>query len=511
MEIKSLNVHNFKIIGDVKIEFDPSTKTTIIAGENGSGKSTLLRAIECAFCGEKEIPDNPIKNGEREANIVIETDKYIITRRFWYVKNTDRVATDLKIVEKDGVSPLDSPQTVLSKVLAKNSINPAKLFSNESPKDFRDMLADLVKFPFSLESHDKERKDIYNERTREGQVADQKLKYCKEIPLPAGYEELPGEPISAAKLNQQYQAGVNHNAEIQRKKGRLEVERKVQDGWAQSLENIKTQIVEEEGRRGVISAQIKEEGAEVATLLDVDTDAILAEIERLQAAYEAGCELNDLNAQRRSNLEDLQRCLRDKDTRISSLKEDSGRLDISKKDQFENVRSLETELSGLSPVDLTGITAKISDIEKTNRAISDVLRYQERYADYKAYKNRVESLTAKLNAHDQKLIDAMAAATFPVPELSFDNQGVTWKGQRFDDNLSDGEKLRTYLLILFAMNPEAKFVVVHNAAILDRKNMAIIDETAKEKGFSVFLERIEPITKTSFQQIVLENGKQVNQ
>ena len=56
----------------------------LIAGKNKQGKSSLLRAMSAALGGGKEKPDQPVRKGEKSAQIQVELDNgaTIVTKTF---------------------------------------------------------------------------------------------------------------------------------------------------------------------------------------------------------------------------------------------------------------------------------------------------------------------------------------------------------------------------------------------------------------------------------------------
>lgn len=80
MKVTRLKVQNIKGLREIEIHADPTVNE--IAGENGAGKSSALDSIVFALAGKRVIDEMPIREGERKAEIVLETDDLVITRRF---------------------------------------------------------------------------------------------------------------------------------------------------------------------------------------------------------------------------------------------------------------------------------------------------------------------------------------------------------------------------------------------------------------------------------------------
>jgi DNA repair exonuclease SbcCD ATPase subunit len=92
MKIVSLKAENFLRL--IAVEISPSGETVLITGKNGAGKSSVLDAIVVALCGKKYLPKKPIRDGQDSAEIIIETEELIVTRKITqeqsYVKVTNK-------------------------------------------------------------------------------------------------------------------------------------------------------------------------------------------------------------------------------------------------------------------------------------------------------------------------------------------------------------------------------------------------------------------------------------
>jgi DNA repair ATPase RecN len=76
--IRRLQVSNIK--GIKNIEIFPEPNLNEISGRYGQGKSSLIDAIMYALSG-RSLPDKPVRIGEKEGVIVVETDDFIIKKK----------------------------------------------------------------------------------------------------------------------------------------------------------------------------------------------------------------------------------------------------------------------------------------------------------------------------------------------------------------------------------------------------------------------------------------------
>ena len=148
------------------------------------------------------------------------------------------------------------------------------------------------------------------------------------------------------------------------------------------------------------------------------------------------------------------------------------------------------------------IKDKIESAEKINakvRANAERVKLQQQYKDKKA---ATDELTGLLETIDGEKADKLGAAKFPVPNLSFDETGVTYQDIPFDQ-ASDAEKLRVSVAMGIAMNPKLKVLLIRNGSLLDDKNLKMVAEMAAKADAQVWLERVG---KGKECQVIIEDG-----
>lgn len=196
MRIIKLQADNFMRL--VAVNITPDGNLVRVTGKNGSGKTSCLNAIVAALGGSKAVPDKPIREGQGAARVVVETDEYIVTRKFTLGKTT------LEIKNKSG-STITSPQKLLDSIVGPISFDPLA-FSEMKDKEQREMLLKLL--GLSLDEHDAKIEKLRNERAEllaSKKRADGDLELLKQTP------GLPDEEISVAQLSRQLQEATASN------------------------------------------------------------------------------------------------------------------------------------------------------------------------------------------------------------------------------------------------------------------------------------------------------------
>lgn len=161
------------------------------------------------------------------------------------------------------------------------------------------------------------------------------------------------------------------------------------------------------------------------------------------------------------------------------------------------------------PIDVTDVRRQLQDAEKENttRNLQAVRRDNLETAkkELAAAVARADKFTEQMEYRTGKKAAALAAAKFPVPGLSFGEQGVLFNGFPFDQ-ASGAEQLRVSFAIAASMKPKLPVVLIKDGSLLsDTQGMPLLEELAAEYGAQVWIERVGPGNVG----IVLEEGEVV--
>lgn len=286
--IVKLQAENVKRIKAISIS--PNGSLVVIGGKNAQGKSSTLDAIEYALHGKSSHPGEPVRRGEKKATIILETDKYKVTRRFTQ-KGTSLVVED----KATKGARFGSPQKLLDELVGDICFDPLAFALMETKKQ-ADLLKRLVGFDFS--EIDAKRKKIYEKRTDNNRTIKTLKSKLDGMTFDA---DAPEEEVDVSKLGAEMQRRIEVNTKnvaerqgLERAQGdinngkkrvldlmndieqiQLEVKAKENDLEAQKIitgglvdlnvEEIKTQIVQaDETNQGVRSnAEFKRVNSEI--------------------------------------------------------------------------------------------------------------------------------------------------------------------------------------------------------------------------------------------------------
>lgn len=420
-KILRLSVQNVKRISAVEIRPDPKDGLVIIRGENGQGKSSVLDSIAYAIGGKTLQPPKVIRDGEESAEVVIETEDMIITRRF------TAAGQQLSVSTKDGAK-FSAPQGKLDELVGRLSFDPLS-FMRLEPKAQAEAVRKLVGIDFS--QLDAKRAQTFAERTLVNREVAQLDARIKALP--------PAEAFTAVDVA----ALLAELEQLQQ-----------QETASRALADKKAAIVRD--------GQIQNEKIKA-------TEAEIADLEqRLQAAR---AKLTDQVAHR----DTLRRNVRDVDGELAMIPIVGPDLERVR-EQLRNAES---------------INAKARAQEDRRRLEQQVV---ERSSAAVALSNAIEAI-------DAEKAKTLAAASFPVPGLSFGEAGVTLNELPLEQ-ASSAEQLRVSVAMGLALNPRLRVLLVRDGSLLDSNSLALVAGMAEAAGAQVWIE----IVGKDGDGIVIEDG-----
>jgi predicted ATP-dependent endonuclease of OLD family len=201
-------------------------------------------------------------------------------------------------------------------------------------------------------------------------------------------------------------------------------------------------------------------------------------------------------------VEDLKAQIKGLEVRISD-KEVEKINHLQNKDKIiEKGTLLAAVVEKLEDVDMLKFSAELAVLDEINQAVRQKKERDRLSRGIAAGTAKSEALTQTLADLDQQKADAIKAATFPVDGMAFDDSGVIYKGIPFAQ-CSSAERLRVSIAMAMSMNPKLRVIRIADGSLLDKKNMAIIEEMAKAHDFQCFIERVD---ESGTIGIVIEDG-----
>ena len=202
VKINTLEFENVKRIKAVQLS-PTKTGLTIIGGDNAQGKTSVLDSIAWALGGDKFKPSSPKREGSViEPHLKVTLDNGITVERSG--KNSALKVTDIN-GNKGGQQLLNSFIEAFALDLPK--------FMNQTSREKAQTLLRIIGVGDKLYELENKEKNLYDQRTAIGRIADQKDKFAKEMPV---YTDVPAEPVSVTELIAQQQEILARNGENER-------------------------------------------------------------------------------------------------------------------------------------------------------------------------------------------------------------------------------------------------------------------------------------------------------
>jgi hypothetical protein len=216
------------------------------------------------------------------------------------------------------------------------------------------------------------------------------------------------------------------------------------------------------------------------------------------------------NDTKRENLEDEHENRRGLDERkrlkeeiIKGLNEEIAEINLSIVTSINKIRVSEEEVKNLIDPDMDSFSEKLKNLEIINANVREKKKSEVFKKMLSEKTTQSEVLTGNLEVFDDKKTEAIKAAKFPIEGLSFDDEGVTYKGIPFCQ-CSSSERLKVSLSMAMALNPKLRVLRIMDGSLLDSANMQIIKEMVKDNGYQVWIEKVDETGKVG---IVIEDGE----
>ena len=322
IKINELQLENVKRIKAVKLE-PAQNGLTVIGGKNGQGKTSVIDSIAWALGGDKYRPSQPQRDGSVIPPILhIELSNGLIVERKG--KNSA-----LKVIDPNGNK---GGQQLLNEFIEQFALDLPKFMQGTS-KEKAEILLQVIGVGEQLYEIENREKQLYNERTAIGRIADQKKKFAEEI---VDYPEAPKELISISELILKQQEILAKNGENQRKREK-----------AQSLlkrsEDLKAQITNLQSQLDVVLSDLEIAQKSALDLHDESTEELEQSIKNIE----------QINIKVRANM--------DKDKAEEEAKEYKDKYD-ELTTVINNVRKEKTDLLKNANLPLDGLSVEDGEL-----------------------------------------------------------------------------------------------------------------------------------------------------
>lgn len=204
---------------------------------------------------------------------------------------------------------------------------------------------------------------------------------------------------------------------------------------------------------------------------------------------------NGENQRKREQLHQLEQAYQKVNDKLSELL-------IKQKKIEEDLRIAKLSAADLQDESTTELEASIANIEEVNRRVRANLDKGKAEDDARAYRNKYNELTGKIEKNRSKKKELLDAAELPLPELSVREGELIYKEQKWD-NMSGSERLIVSTAIVRRLNPECGFVLIDKLEQMDMQTLQEFGQWLEAEGLQAIATRVSTGDECS---IIIEDG-----
>lgn len=221
-------------------------------------------------------------------------------------------------------------------------------------------------------------------------------------------------------------------------------------------------------------------------------DDVLAEIEAAEKHNAQFSELDSRISRGKEKIAEFEEEGERINAEMKRLQERFDKLGATRKDALKLLDQLEAERRDLGePADLTPLKDKLRNVESVNAKVRDNAAHTAAEKAFNEQQDAYDKLTARIEEIDAERKAKAAKASLPVDGLEIKDERVLLHGMPITQ-LSTSEQVMVSTRIMLAANRDKPFrlLIAHRSESLNRANMELIRQLAKEQGAQVVAERM---------------------
>lgn len=199
---------------------------------------------------------------------------------------------------------------------------------------------------------------------------------------------------------------------------------------------------------------------------------------------------------------------------VKVLTEDVARLTKMLRDKQSELNKAQNDLTiaKMDTIDLHDESTEqlqrdLMDTEEINRKVRANLDKEKAEEDAKVLKDQYDVLTMKLNTVRKNKTDLLDGADLPLPELSIEDEELTYQGQKWD-NMSGSDQLKVSTAIVRKLNPKCGFVLLDKLEQMDIDTMNEFGQWLEQEGLQAIATRVSTGDECS---IIIEDGYAIDE
>lgn len=221
----------------------------------------------------------------------------------------------------------------------------------------------------------------------------------------------------------------------------------------------------------------------------INTDLLVNKLQKINDKNQE----NNLNLQKKSQI--LER-ITEKVKQLKKLQQEIDQLTV----EHHNIQVVEF-------IDGEDIKKEIKEAGLKNNEFKDRIELKALTIQIETLEKESTALTANMDKRSQKKFKLLSDTKMPILGLTLNDKVIRYNDTILQD-CATSEKMKISFGIAASLNPNLKVIFLRNAALVDKKNLAVIRDLAKEKGYVLWLELIESgIKGKGIMQVIIEDGE----
>lgn len=464
MKISRIKIKN--LFGITEYETDGKDKE--LSGKNGKGKTSVIDAIRLALTNKSDR-DYIVRNGEKEGEILIETDTGLNINR--KIRTTQ---ADYKSVKQNG-KEVQSPETFLKDIFTPLQLNPMEFMQMDKNKQ-NAVILDMIQYDWSLQTikewfgelpswinYEQNILQVLNDiQSEKGEYFQNRQDINRGIREKKAIIEEIGKSIPTGYKIEDWE---NKNVgEIYTQIERIRKDNELIDRALQIIENKDNKVRKFEADKEIATSALETEIGNRAKQLDIDILKLQEQIK----AYEV--EKENLVIKKQDKL---------------AVIEEQYKANIAK---FEAECSEYNEYIGKEKKDTTELQEQAKNIEDMKAHINEYRRMQNLQNDVEDLVQRSESLTEKIEKARTLPGEILQTATIPIKGLTVVN-GIPLINGLPVSNLSDGEKLDLCIDVAIQKPNGLQIILIDGVEKLASDMRENLYKKCKDKGLQFIATR----------------------
>ena len=143
-----------------------------------------------------------------------------------------------------------------------------------------------------------------------------------------------------------------------------------------------------------------------------------------------------------------------------------------------------------SAEEIAAARAAVQAVDTTNAAVRAARTYRETEEKLKELRLKHANLDRRIEEIDEAKKEAIKNAALPLDGLELTDDGVLFGGTFFSQ-LSSAEQIRVSTLVAMSQNPTLKIVLVREGALMNRANLQMMADLARERGYQLWIEKFQ--------------------